>query len=109
MNYYIYLDDIRKDDSFFKKHFNRNEWFPIVVRNYEDAVWAIDEIEYGKIFLDLDHDLGLDGDEELNGYDFCKHVIHNKIPPYKFHIHSMNSVGANNIRQLLSHYGWEEV
>lgn len=112
MNYYIYLDDIREDDRFFNNNFNRNEWLPIVVRDYHEAVKVVKELNDGKIFLDLDHDLGFDdedNDDELNGYDFCKYIIQKNISPYKFHIHSMNPVGAANMREILTHYGWEEV
>ena len=111
MNYYIYLDDIREDDSYFNKNFSRKEWIPFIVRNYCEAVEIIEKFFLDdKIFLDLDHDLGFDNDnEELNGYDLCKYIIQKNISPYKFHIHSMNPVGAMNMRQLLTHYGWEEV
>lgn len=110
MNYYIYLDDIREDDTFFNKNFDRDEWLPIVVKDCYEAAEAIKWLDDGKIFLDLDHDLGFDNDnEELNGYDFCKYIIQKNISPYKFHIHSMNPVGAMNMRQLLIHYGWQEV
>lgn len=56
------------------------------------------------LFIDFDHDLG----EGKSGYDFAKWLLENGYCG-QFAIHSMNPVGAMNIRQLLIHYGWEEV
>jgi hypothetical protein len=56
----------------------------------------------GKVVsLSLDHDLG---EGQKTGYDIAKWMVETKIyPPYIF-VHSLNSVGAANIRQLLEHY-----
>lgn len=111
MNYYIYLDDVRENDRYFNQHFRREDWLPVVVRNYDEAVKTISEIrDSGKIFLDLDHDLGFDNnnDRAPTGYDFCKYIVQEDIKICGFHIHSMNPVGAANMRQLLSHYGYKE-
>lgn len=65
------------------------------------------------LILDLDHDLGEteDGYNELarTGYDVCKWIIENNSQQLYFHIHSMNPVGAQNMRQLLTHYGYKEL
>ena len=90
---------------------------PIAAKNYESAVAAIKKYYNPSINLivDLDHDLGYDGldldndhSNDPTGYDFCKYLIENEIVG-KFHIHSMNVVGAENMRQLLSHYNWKEI
>ena len=113
MYIYIYVDDIREDDTFFNKTFDRSCWMPIICRNYEDTIRVIDEFhESHIIFIDLDHDLGegneIDDKMALSGYDICKYIVENKIPILGFHIHSMNPIGSANMRQLLTHYGYRE-
>lgn len=56
-------------------------------------------------YIDFDHDLG---SEEYSGYDVAKYIIQCGAPLVSFSIHSSNPVGANNIRQLLTHYGVRE-
>ena len=38
MNYYIYLDDAREDDTWFRQHLNTEHWVPCVVRSYEEVI-----------------------------------------------------------------------
>ena len=114
MSIYIYVDDIREDDTFFNHTFDRNLWTPIICRTAAEAIKVINEFYQDTyIFLDLDHDLGEDNEindnEVPNGYDICKYIVENHIPLLGFHIHSMNPIGAANMRQLLTHYGYEEI
>lgn len=111
MDYYIYLDDIREDPTWFHQNCDLNHWNPILVRNFEQAVRVLNEVRGNVIIIDLDHDLGFDHDltEDKTGYDVCKYIVEERIPLYGFHIHSMNPVGAQNMRQLLTHYGYREV
>lgn len=111
MNIYIYVDDIRSDDRFFKSL--KGEWCPVICRSYEETVSIL---EYGisaedTVLIDLDHDLGFDDEDgsEQNGYDICKYIVEHQIPIAAFHIHSMNPVGCTNMRQLLTHYGVKEI
>lgn len=116
MQHYIYLDDIRDDDRWYNTHLNSN-WIPHIRRSYKETVDLILAILYSgesaSFILDLDHDLGEneDGydDYAKTGYDVCKWIVENQIPLVGFHIHSMNPVGAHNMRQLLSHYGYREL
>ena len=55
------------------------------------------------IYIEFDHDLG----EKETGYDVAKFIVENKLPILGFGVHSMNPVGASNIIQLLTHYGYE--
>ena len=89
----------------------------VTVRSYNSAVAAIEKYlsSFDEVIVDLDHDLGCDGldldkdhSNDPTGYDFCKYLVENDIVG-KFRIHSMNAVGADNMRQLLSRYGWEEI
>ena len=116
MNIYIYVDDIREDDTFFKRlsTYTNMEWIPIICRT---AIEATSFLEYyngrANIIIDLDHDLGegneMDNTQAPNGYDICKKIVEWDIPLVGFHIHSMNPVGAANMRQLLTHYGYKEI
>ena len=90
---YIYIDDMRQPlipDALWAK-------------SYDEAVEVIINMPI-TLTIDFDHDLG----EEKTGYDFAKWLIEQSYIG-KFRIHSMNPVGANNIRQLLKHYGWTEI
>ena len=99
---YIYIDDMRQPVN--------SDW--IWVKTYREAInYLINLTDYLDIIddpvdltIDFDHDLG----EEKSGYDIAKWLVENG-EKGKFRIHSMNPVGANNIRQLLKHYGWTEV
>lgn len=98
---YIYIDDMRQ---------------PLIpdalwVKSYDEAIAALIDItdlmdidDSISLVMDFDHDLG----ERKTGYDIAKWLIDNGYIG-KFRIHSMNPVGANNIRQLLKHYGWTEI
>lgn len=98
---YIYIDDMRQ---------------PLIpgalwVKSYDEAIAALidttdlmDIDDFISLVVDFDHDLG----EGKTGYDVAKWLIDNSYIG-KFRIHSMNPVGANNIRQLLKHYGWTEI
>ena len=98
---YIYLDDIR---NISKPYINADKI--IIVRTYNDAISAINKYfsTFDNLVIDLDHDLG----SNFTGYDFCKYLIEHQITG-KFHIHSMNPVGVENMRQLLNHYNWKEI
>ena len=124
MNYYIYLDDVREDDIWFRKNENSFErlslgdWVPCIVRSYDEAIHVLEHLRDYMIgnetlIIDLDHDLGEteDGYNELarTGYDVCKWIVENNFQHLYFHIHSMNPVGAANMRQLLTHYGYKEI
>lgn len=77
-----------------------------LVRNANAAIAMIDfySEHNTEIWVDFDHDLGM----EKSGYDVAKWIVENRISNLKFHIHSMNPVGAANIHQLLTTYGYEE-
>ena len=102
---YIYIDDMRQ---------------PLIpdalwVKSYDEAIAAL-KVIYSTLTIanppysltlvvDFDHDLG----EKKTGYDVAKWLAEEYPWTANFRIHSMNPVGANNIRQLLKHYGWTEV
>ena len=92
----IWIDDMRKAPKGFYH-----------CKNYEEAISAFAICLNDGKSIDLvcfDHDLG----EEKSGYDIAKYIVENSIDIKAFSIHSMNPVGRNNIRQLLTHYGYKE-
>ena len=97
---FLWLDDERSIPPKLK---NKNVYW---AKSYDEAVNYISNnknLFETNFIVDLDHDLA----EDKTGYDFAKWLIEHNITGF-FHIHSMNPVGASNIRQLLTHYGWIE-
>ena len=80
----------------------------ILVSDYFSMVKTIDLCDKYKIpfAISFDHDIG---DEYYSGYQVAKYIAENEIPMVGFAIHSMNPVGADNIRQILTHYGYKEI
>lgn len=65
MAVFIYVDDIREDDTFWRKI--RNEFKGglenvIIAQNYNQAIDALDMYKDDEIILDLDHDLDWEGE-----------------------------------------------
>lgn len=100
---YIYIDDMRQPR-------NPNV---IWVKSYDEAIAALESVYTTftianapcSLVVDFDHDLG----EKKTGYDIAKWLVEEYPWTANFRVHSMNPVGANNIRQLLKHYGWTEI
>lgn len=80
----------------------------ILVPDYDSMIRTIQMCQtYGIEFaIDFDHDIG---DPYFSGYTVAQYIVEHQIPMTAFAIHSMNPVGAANIRQLLTHYGYTEV
>ena len=108
MSYNLFLDDIRDPNLFLN---DTKTW--VVARNHNDFVKIITERGLPD-FISFDHDLS-DVDQnktsnfkEKTGYDCAKWLIEycmraNESLP-KWQVHSMNSVGRNNINALLTRY-----
>lgn len=99
MLFYIWVDDTR----------------PIPKVPYENCYWAKtykEAISFitnnirpaDSLVVDLDHDLG----SKKSGYDVAKWLVQNSYQG-AFKVHSMNPVGAKNIRDTLLRYGWQEI
>lgn len=100
MLYSLFLDDERfpPDDPF-----NDVPW--VLARTYEDAVWYVENYGMPHMFS-FDHDLGL---LSKNGYQFAQWVGERMMDrsaecrkPIYYTVHSMNPVGAENIRRYLN-------
>jgi hypothetical protein len=106
----LYLDDIRKAPD--------ETW--IIVRNFEAfANWI--EANGLPDVVSFDHDLGhgqayrkprgkriwiprAEFEQIKDGYDCCKWMLENYGMPKEARVHSMNPVGAERLRNLLSDY-----
>lgn len=103
MTVFVWLDDER-DINWNRVPDNADAFH---CKTYEETIhWlTLCIINQVKAIVDFDHDLGRDKD----GYDVAKWIVESNYPHFSFKIHSMNPVGAANIRHLLSHYGYQEL
>lgn len=92
----LYVDDIR-----FPKYFYQIGARVTIARTYNKAIECIANNSYD--IISLDHDLA----EDKTGYDIAKYIVENQLKIGKVAIHSANPVGRDNIKQLLTHYGYE--
>ena len=99
MTHWFYLDDERGVPAGMNA---------ILVPDYDSMIRIIQMcVEYGIDFaIDFDHDIG---DPYFSGYTVAKYIVEHQIPMREFRVHSMNPVGRENIRQLLTHYGYKEM
>ena len=118
MTYTLFLDDLRFPADV---KYNYGPYQNVrICRNMDDAVWAVEQ--YGlPTMISFDHDLAdvhyIVGDGEKTGYTFakwfCDYVMDNnlRLPVgFGFHVHSMNPVGAENIRAYMENFlkNWRE-
>lgn len=95
----IFVDDIRIPLD--------EEW--TIIKSYPDFIYFIENHNFDSIQeISLDHDLGLNENEEKTGYDIAKWLVnysinnHTILPIVK--VHSANPVGSNNIISLINRY-----
>ena len=101
----LWVDDVRPAPS--------EDWlWAKTVREAKAAIYMYErQMSVDTILISLDHDAGdyaYDGGdyiELLNALERC----HIPDTGYFFHIHSMNPVGIENMRRIISHNGWREV
>jgi len=119
MSYYLFLDDVRDPNKFLK---SIRTW--VIARDYKEFVNIITRDGLPE-FISFDHDLAFEhyplNDPQQNGttipyndytektgYHCAKWLIEYcmdiKKPLPKFQVHSMNSVGSANIKQLLNRF-----
>lgn len=96
----IWIDDTREKPVEYKVCVKSYQQFLNFIRCYNRNK----NMNKEELFVDFDHDLG-DG---KSGYDIAKYIVENNIQLYGFRIHSMNPIGVENIRSLLTYYGYEE-
>ena len=62
--------------------------------------------------ISIDHDAGIyasDGGDYIRLLDWLEWLYDGKGTHTKFHIHSMNPVGVENMRRIIQRNGWREV
>jgi hypothetical protein len=115
MTYTLFLDDIRFPADVAYDHRFGPYKDVIICRNYDDAVWLVEQRGLPD-FVSFDHDLadehyGKDTGEKT-GYTFAKWLCNYMLERYidngllipasfDYRVHSMNPVGAENIRQYM--------
>lgn len=109
MSYFLFLDDIRDVKDVTWRNIPPGNW--VTVRNYDEFR---EEITNRGIpcFVSFDHDLA---DNHYGGkYDektgascarwLANYCFENNLDLPKYEVHSMNPVGSENIRSILSSY-----
>jgi len=69
-----------------------------LVKSYSECIKLLDVRNVKAI--SLDHDLG----SKKSVYDVAMYIVKNNIYPRQIYIHSANTVGAQNIYQLINRY-----
>ena len=80
-------------------------------RSVYEAKSVISEFRWGRIDIEvisIDHDAG---DFHADGGDYIKVLdwLEEKGWSYPIHIHSMNSVGRQNMKRIIERNGWKEI
>lgn len=96
----LWIDDIREPlDGY------------IWIKSVNEAKRIIETNSFDSIIIDLDHDAG---DYANDGGDYIE--ILNWLErmelvddSFSFHIHSMNPVGAQNMKNIIEHNGWRYI
>lgn len=100
----IWVDDIRPAPEGWCQAYSVNAAKEMILANYPD----IDGIS-------LDHDssiynqFGGDYINILKWLEEEEHKKNKKIVTFPIHIHSMNSVGVENMRSIIQHNNWKEI
>jgi hypothetical protein len=103
----LWIDDVRRPPESFVKCY---DW----VRTVNEAKSAIIFSEmcaptaHTYELIDIDHDAGdfaWDGGDYIKLLDWLEETGRN----YPIRIHSMNSVGVQNMRAIIQHNGWKEI
>ena len=97
----IWIDDVQPTPD--------HTWY--WCRSVYEAKSVISEFRWGRIDIEvisIDHDAG---DFHVDGGDYIKVLdwLEEKGWSYPIHIHSMNSVGRQNMRRIIERNGWKEI
>ena len=101
MLYYIWVDDIRpipKNIPYVNVYWAKSykQAISFIKKNIKQSI--------DSLIIDMDNDLG----GKKSGYDIAKWLVTNGYFG-SYYVHSMNPVGAKNIRAILNNYGWHEM
>lgn len=104
-NFFLFLDDLREPS--FLQGISQLEGLDWTVARTVDEAKELIKVNGYPIVISFDHDLG---DYTETGYDFVKWLIEEDLgnswiaPTFRYFVHSMNPVGADNINKTLSRY-----
>lgn len=104
----IWVDDIRSAPHGYYHAYSVNQAINFIkmAEFYDDASLFNDE--YRIELIDIDHDAGdytYDGGDYIKLLDWLEETKRN----YPIKIHTMNPVGAQNMRAIIDKNGWTEV
>ena len=105
---YLYLDDVRNIDYETANKF-KTCVFCTSVNQAKEFVLKWMNRGVTRFYFDLDHDLGdyaVDGGDAINLVNWLIEYYNDKNLDFKFHFHSMNPVGVQNMRNAVEKY-WE--
>lgn len=100
----LWVDDIRPAPEGWYQAYSVNATKEMILANYPDIEG-----------ISLDHDssiynqFGGDYINILKWLEEEEHKTNKKIVTFPIHIHSMNSVGAQNMRNIIQHNNWKEI
>lgn len=103
----LWIDDIRTSPDGYMWARSVNQAKQIIIKYSDMLDWnmiLIDAVE----LIDIDHDAGdyaHDGGDYIKLLDWLEETGRN----YPIHIHSMNPVGVQNMRNIIQRNGWKEV
>lgn len=110
----LWIDDMREPPEKDPKYvLSDSDW--LWCRSTKEAITAIRMYDRSfnaeTILIDLDHDSGTYHDEGGDYINILNWLESSGMVDtgYFFHIHSMNPVGAQNMRAIIEHNGWREV
>lgn len=106
---YVFLDDIR--DAPIHRIAQRFQYFclPRSVKESKRYITKAIKLGINEIWFDLDHDLGdyaSQGGDAIKLVDWLVEEFHDKNVIFKFHFHSMNPIGVQNMKNAVEKY-WE--
>ena len=108
----LWIDDVRPSPSGYRWARSVYE-AKVIIRNYETMLKASGgKVRYQIELIDIDHDAGdyaFDGGDYIRLLDWLEWLYDGHGTNIKFHIHSMNPVGVENMRRIIQRNGWTEV
>ena len=105
----LWIDDVRPAPEGYEWIKSVNEAIKAIIDTEEQAkIPRMIGCNFSITLIDIDHDAGdyaKDGGDYIKFLDWLEETGRN----YPIHIHSMNSVGAENMRAIIKRNGWREV
>lgn len=105
----LWIDDVRPAPEGYEWIKSVNEAIKVIIDTEERAkIPRMIDCNFSITLIDIDHDAGdyaKDGGDYIKFLDWLEETGRN----YPIHIHSMNSVGAENMRAIIKRNRWREV